>query len=124
MFFAKSGKGGRQVKENSLVQLFVRNLVMAVAWGIIVLVVFLIVSVGVKQQIKEGIQFATKMGIYETSSLALSYPVFTRIKQNIKEGAEFAAKAAKNELKDLLNDPAVKEDLKEIFEYSAERHKD
>jgi len=112
------------MKENSLVQLFVRNLVMAIPWGIIFLTVFLIASIGIKQQIKESIQFATRMAISETSSLALSYPVFTRIKQNVKEGAEFAAKTAKNELKNLLHDPEVKKDLKEIFEYSAERHRE
>ncbi len=111
------------MKENSLGQLFVRNLVMAIPWGIIFLIVFLIASIGIKQQIKEGIQFAMRMGIYETSSLALSYPVFTRLKQNIKESAEFAAKTVKNELKNLLHDPVVKKDLKEIFEYSAERQK-
>ncbi len=109
------------MKENSLGKLFVRNLVMAIPWGIIFLIVFLIVSVGVKQQIKESIQFATRMGIYETSRLALSYPVLTRIKQNIKEGAEFAAEAAKNELKNLLHDPQVKKDLKEVFEYWPEK---
>jgi len=112
------------MKENSLPQLFVRNLVMAIPWGIILLIVFLIVSVGIKQQIKEGIEFATKMGIYETSNLLLDYPVFTRIKQNAKESAEFTAKTARKELKNLLNDPQVKKDLKEIFEDSTERHEE
>ena len=109
------------MKENSLGQLFVRNLVMAIPWGIIFLIVFLIASIGIKQQIKESIQFATRMGIYETSSLALSYPVFTRLKQNVKEGAEFAAKTVRQELKVLLNDPQVKENLKEILESSSKR---
>ena len=109
------------MKENSLGQLFVRNLVMAIPWGIIFLIVFLIASIGIKQQIKESIQFATRMGIYETSSLVLSYPVFTRLKQNVKESAEFAAKTVRQELKVLLNDPQVKENLKEILESSSKR---
>ncbi len=112
------------MKENSLGQLFVRNLVMAIPWGIIFLIVFLIASIGIKQQIKESIQFATRMGIYETSSLALSYPVFTRLKQNVKESAEFAAKTAKKELKNLLHDPQVKKDLKEVFEYWPEKKRE
>ena len=110
------------MKENSLLQLFVRNLIMAIPWGIIFLVVFLIASIGIKQQIKEGVQFATRMGIYETSNFALAYPVLTRIKQNVKESLEFTAETARNELKALLNDPQVKEDLKEIFEYCPERY--
>ena len=109
------------MKENSLVQLFVRNLVMAIPWGIIFLVVFFIASVGIKQQIKEALQFTTRTAISEASNFVLDYPVFTRIKQNVKEGAEFKAKTAKNELRNLLNDPQVKEDLKEILEASSKK---
>jgi hypothetical protein len=117
---AKFGNGnlkeeGSEMKENSLAQLFVKNLVMAIPWGIIFLVVFLIVAIGVKQQIKESVQFAAKMAITETSNSVLSYPVFSRIKQNTKESIEFSAKAFAQELKELLNDPKVKEDLKEIL---------
>jgi len=103
------------MKENGLVQIFIKNLVMAIPWGIIFLIVLLIVSIGVKQQIKESMQFAMRMAITETSKVVLDYPVFTRIKQNTKEGIEFNAKAFSHELKQLLNDPQVKEDLKEVL---------
>jgi flagellar biosynthesis/type III secretory pathway M-ring protein FliF/YscJ len=109
------------MKEDSLVKLFVRNLVMAIPWGIIFLVIFLIASVGIKQQIKESMQFATRIAISEISNRLLDYPVFIRIKQNTKESIEFSAKTLRNELKDLLNDPQVKENLKEILESSPER---
>ena len=99
-------------------------MVAAIPWGIIFLIVFLIASIGIKQQIKESIQFATRMAIYGTSSLVLSYPVFTRLKQNAKEGAEFAAKTARNELRNLLHDPQVKKDLKEVFEYWPEKKRE
>jgi hypothetical protein len=103
------------MKENGLGPLFVKHLVMAIPWGIIFLIVLLIVSIGVKQQIKESMQFAAQMAIAETSRLVLDYPVFTRVKQNTKEGIEFSAKAFSRELKVLLDDPQVKEDLKEIM---------
>jgi len=109
------------MKENSLAQLFVKNLVMAIPWGIIFLVVFLIVSIGVKQQIKESMQFAARMAITEMSSSVLAYPVLTRIKQNTKESIEFSVKALAQELKEVVNDPQVKEDLKEILEASPKR---
>ena len=108
-------KEGTEVKENSLGHLFVKNLVMAIPWGIIFLVIFLLVSVGVKQQIKESMQFAMRLAITETSNSVIAYPVFSRIKQNTKESIEFSAKALSHELKVLLNDPQVKEDLKEIL---------
>ena len=103
------------MKENGLGKVFIKNLVMAIPWGIIFLIVFFIVSIGVKQQIKESMQFAMRMAITETSRVALDYPVFTRVKQNAKESIEFSAKAFSHELKGLLNDPQVKEDLKEIL---------
>ena len=103
------------MKENGLGQVFIKNLVMAIPWGIIFLIVLLIVSIGIKQQIKESMQFAMRMAITETSKVVLDYPVFTRIKQNAKEGIEFNAKAFSHELKGLLNDPQVKEDLKEVL---------
>ena len=109
------------MKENSLGQLFVKNLVIAIPWGIIFLLVFLIASLGIKQQVREGIQFAAKTGIHEAKNLALDYPTLTRIKQNTKESVEFTAKTARNELKGLFNDPQVKKDLKEIFEYRPEK---
>ena len=109
------------MKENSSGQLFVRNLVMAIPWGIIFLVVFLVVSLGMRQQLKESMQFAAKMAISETSSRVLSFPVFTRIKQNTKESIEFTAKTLRQELKGLLNDAQVKENLKEILESGPKR---
>lgn len=105
------------MNENSLGQLFVRNLVMAIPWGIIFLVVMLFVSIGIKQQIKEGLQFTARTAITETGNQLLDYHVFTRIKQNVKEGVEFTAKSAKSELRNLLHDPQVKEDLKEVFQH-------
>jgi hypothetical protein len=103
------------MKEGSLAQVFVKNIVMAIPWGIIFLIILLIVCLGAKQQIKESMQFAARMAISETSNTVLAYPVFSRIKQNTKESIEFSAKAFSHELKALLNDPQVKESLKEIL---------
>ena len=103
------------MKENSLAQLFVKNLVMAIPWGIILLVVFFITSIGAKQQIKEAIQYGARTAIHESRNIAFGYNVVVPVKQNIKEGIEFAGKTAKKELRNLLNDPQVKEDLKELI---------
>ncbi|MBW2006116.1 MAG: hypothetical protein JRI72_16245 [Deltaproteobacteria bacterium] len=104
------------MKEDGLGNIFVRHLVMAIPWGIIFLVVFLIASIGVKQQIKEAIQFGAKTAISESRNAAFGYHMVVPVKQNVKEGMEFAAKTVKRELKNLLNDPQVKKNLKEILE--------
>ncbi len=103
------------MKEDTLARIFIKNLVMAIPWGIIFLIVLLIGFLGVKQQIKESMQFAARMAISETSRVVLDYPAFTRIKQNAKESIEFSANAFSHELKSLLNDPQVRENLREIL---------
>jgi len=108
------------MKENGLGRLFVRNLIMAIPWGIISLVVFLIVMVSIKQQIKEGIEYTMNNAIHGTVDAAFDYRVVTAVKKNIKEGVEFMAKVGKHEIKALLNDPQVKQDIKEALEYSGQ----
>ena len=107
------------MKETSLFQLFVRNLVVAIPWGIIFLVVLLVAAIGAKQQLKEAIQYGARTAIYESRNIAFDYNLVVPVKQNIKEGIEFASKTVKRELKDILRDPQVKKDLREIMEYSA-----
>ncbi len=106
------------MKEDGLGTIFVRHLVMAIPWGIILLVVFFITAVGIKQQVKEAMQYGIRTAIYTTGNFAFDYHTIVPVKQNIKEGVEFVAKTTKNELKKFLNDPQVKKDLKELIEYS------
>jgi len=108
------------MKENGLGRLFVRNLIMAIPWGIISLVVFLIVMVSIKQQVREGIEYTMTNAIHGTVDAAFNYRVVTAVKKNIKEGVEFMAKVGKHEIKALLNDPQVKQDIKEALEYSGQ----
>lgn len=104
------------MKEDGLGNIFVRHLVMAIPWGIILLVVFFIAALGIKQQVKEAVQYGIKTAIYTTGNFAFDYNTIVPVKQNIKEGVEFVAKTTKNEIKNLLDDPQVKKNLKEILE--------
>ena len=106
------------MKENGPGSIFLRHLSMAAPWGIILLAVFFIAALGIKQQVKETVQYAARTAIYETLNAAYNYHFDTSARQEIKEGIEFAAKTAKNEIKELLNDPQVKKDLKDIIESS------
>jgi len=124
------------MKENDLGNLFVRHLVMAGSWGIMLMVVFAILAIGIKQQVKEGIEYGIKTSVNEAANFAFQYSVVVPVKQNIKEGVEFVAKAASKELREgfefaaktarkeikgLLADPEVKQDLKEALEYGGEK---
>ena len=106
------------MKEGGLGRLFLEHLVIAIPWGIIFLVVFFIAMVGIKQEIKEGIEFGVKSAISETARFAFSGHLASPVMKNINEAIEFAAKTAKNELKDLVHDLQVKKDLKELIEHT------
>ena len=109
------------MKEDGLGRLFLRQLVMAIPWGIIFLLVLFIGAMVMKQQIKESIQYGAKTAVYQT--FGLGFQMAGPIKQNIKEGIEFMAKTAKKEIKVLLSDPKIKQDLKEAMEYGGEKLK-
>jgi hypothetical protein len=126
------------MKENDLGNLFVRHLVMAAPWGIMILIVMFIAAIGVKQNVKEGIQYAIRSSVKEAANFAFQYSVVVPVKQNIKEGVEFvaktaskelregfefAAKSARQEIKALLSDPEVKQDLKEALEFGGQKFK-
>lgn len=111
------------MKEDGLGRLFVRHLVMAVPWGIMLLVVFFIAQIGIKQQVKEGIQYGIRSGIFEVAQFANAYKIVMPVKKNIKEGIEFVGKTARQEIRAILNDPQVKQDLKEALEYAGEKFK-
>jgi hypothetical protein len=109
------------MKEDGLGALFLRQLVMALPWGIIFLVVLFISAAAMKQQIKESIQYGARTAVYET--FGIGFQMAGPVKQNIKEGVEFVAKTAKKEIKDLLSDPQIKQDLKEALEFGGEKLK-
>ncbi len=109
------------MKEDGLGTLFLRQLVTAIPWGIIFLLVVFIAAAAMKQQIKESIQYGMRTAVHETVSL--SYQMIVPVKRNLKEGIEFVAKTAKNEIKGLLSDPQIKQDLKEAMEYGGEKLK-
>lgn len=106
------------MKEGGLGKLFLEHLVIAIPWGIVFLVGFFIAMVGIKQEVKEGIEFGVKSAISETARFAFSGHLAGPVMKNINEAIEFAAKTAKNELKDLVHDPQVKTDLKELLEHT------
>jgi len=111
------------MKDDGLGKIFIRHLVMAIPWGLIFLLVLIIAAAGIKQQVKEGVQYAVKASIQESAALAFDCRTVTAVKKNVKESIEFIAKTARDEVKRLLNDPQVKQDIKEALEYSGEKLK-
>ncbi len=105
------------MKENGLANMFLRHFVMAIPWGLVFLIVFFIASANLKQQVKESIDYSIKAGLYEVTRVAVDHNILTGIKKNVKESIEFVAKTETAEIKKLLNDPQVKQDIKEALEY-------
>jgi len=109
------------MKEDGLGKIFIRHFVMAIPWGLIFLFVIIIAAAGIRQPVKESIRYAVRTSIHEGRAAAFDYYTVTTVKKNIKESIEFIAKTAKNEIKALLNDPQVKQDIKEALEYRGEK---
>lgn len=109
------------MKENGLGTLFVRHLVMAIPWGIMLLVVFFIAQTSLKQQVREGIEYGIVRAAEEATRLAFDYNVVTKVKKNVKEGIEFVAETGRKEIKNILSDPQVKQDIKEVLEYGGKK---
>jgi len=109
------------MKEGGLGTLFVRHLVIAIPWGIMLLVVFFIAETCVKQQVKEGIQYGIRSAVSDVAQFANAYDIVMPVKKNIKEGIEFAGKQARKEIRAILSDPQIKQDIKEALEYSGEK---
>ena len=105
-----------RTQKNGWGVLFLRHFVIAIPWGIVFLVVLFIAAMGLKQQVKEAIQYTAVQAMRESGALVRDGFIVTGIKQNTKEGVEFVAKTAGAEIKTLLNDPQVRRNLKEIFQ--------
>ena len=111
------------MKEDGLGRVFLRHLVISIPWAITILVVVFVVGVGVRQQVKEGIQYAIRTGVYETAYFVTKYDTIVPVKRNVKEGIEFAADTVRREVKSLLNDPEFKQELKEALEFAGKKLK-
>lgn len=98
--------------QESLGRLFVKELVRAISWGIVFLLVVVVFFIGAKQNIKEAIDFSFKRAVGEVYFL-VSNP---EVKQDIKEAIDFMSEQSTKQLKRLLSDPAFKQDLKEAID--------
>ena len=109
------------MKEEGLGSLFLRHLVMAIPWGIIILVVFFITLACLKQQIKESIQYSVESAVCEVVDFGFDPRIVAVVKQNLKEGIEYLANTGKNEIIDILNDPKARQNIKETIEGTGEK---
>lgn len=103
------------MKEDGLGRLFVRQLVMAVPWGIVALAVFFVAAGAMKQEVKEAIQYSAQTALSETIRFVQDTKLVGPVKQNAKESIEFTAITAKRQIKELLNDPRFKQNLREAL---------
>ena len=102
---------------------FLKHLAMALGWGVIFIIIFFVASFGIKQQVKEAIQYTVRTSLGEATLIATDPFITGKIKQNIKEGIEFTTSTLKKQIKILLTDPEIKQDLKEAIEYSTTKIK-
>lgn len=95
------------MNEKSLGQLFKEGVVQAAAralvYGAALLLVTVLCSGIIKQEIKEGIEYGVQSALLHTSAVLLDDEIFNnvilpKVKQNMKEAIEYTIMRAKREL--------------------------
>lgn len=93
--------------EKSVGQLFKEGLIQAAAralvYGTVLILVTVLCSGIIKQQIKEGIEYGVQAALLHTSAVLLDDEIFNqvilpKVKQNMKEAIEYTIMRAKREL--------------------------
>jgi len=104
-------------------ELMLQETVKVIPWGIMLLIVVLIGSSWIKQDVKEGIEFTVQTTADKAKSIVLDSSVITPLKQNIKEAVEFAMKTAISEAKNAVLDTdtftRIKQNTKEAIEFTS-----
>ncbi len=95
----------------------------ALPWGVMMLVVMLLGGMWLKQEVKEGIQFASQTVIRDVRSTVFDPHVLIPLKQNAKEAIQYVTHTAIQQTKDAVLEPQtfvpMKRKVKEAIEYSA-----
>ena len=108
---------------NKMGSIFLKELVRAIPWGIVILIV-LFISIGfLGRTLKNSIEFAQGGAVITATGLIANPEITELIKQNIKEGIEYSLAVTKREVKSILKDPQLKQDVKEALEYAGKQLK-
>lgn len=95
----------------------------ALPWGVMVLVVMLFAGMWLKQEIKEGIAFASQTVIQDVRTAVLEPRTFVPMKRKVKEAIQYAAHTAIQQAKDAVLQPQtfvpMKRKVKEAIQYTA-----
>lgn len=111
-------------ENNGTWNVFVREFARAIPWGIVILIV-LFISIGFfGQTLRSSVEFAQKNAVITTTGLMANPVIAETVKRNIKEGIEYTLKVTKRETRNLLNDPQLKQDVKEALEFAGKQLKD
>ena len=106
-------------------ELIRRETVKAIPWGIMLLIVILVGGSFLKQNVKEGVEFALQSTMQEMKIAILDPEVFVPIKQNAKEAVEFVMSTTISEAKKAALDTdtfvRVKQNAKEAIEFTAKK---
>ena len=97
----------------SLGRLFLQEVIRAGSWGIVLLLVFGICMLSIKQEIKEGIAYSVDRVVNETVMVATDPYLIGKSKQLIKEGIEYTLTKTTKEIRGILQDYDVEIEIEE-----------
>jgi hypothetical protein len=101
------------VRQISLGRLFVQEVIKAGTWGVVLLLIFGILIMSIKQEIKEGIAYGVDRVVNEAVMVVTDPYLIGKSKQLIKEGIEYTLAKTAKEIRGILEDYDVEIEIEE-----------
>jgi len=108
-------------KSDSVGTIFMREVARATPWGLMIIVVVLICLGFFNYTGKKLISYAQQNAANTVRQIATDQVFVEGVKRNIKEGIEYTLTKAGWEIRSILKDPELKQDMKEALEYTGEK---
>ena len=106
-----------QESQVSYVSLFARELVRALPWGIVFLIVLLIFLIGVKRNFVAMADFVLQSSTQQVKSMMLDPRIVGGFKNTVKNGVNYGVMMGKDTLFRTVADPYFKDEVKKAVDY-------
>lgn len=113
-----------QESQVSYVSLFARELVRALPWGIVFLIVLLVFLIGVKRNFVTIADFALQSSAQQVKSMMLDPHIVGGLKNTVKNGVSYGLMTGKDTLFRTVADPYFKDEVKKAIDYWRQQGED
>jgi len=107
----------QQESQTSYISLFARELIRALPWGIVFMIVLLIFMIGVKRNFMAMADYALQRSTQQVKSMMLDPRIVAGVKNSVKNGVDYGLMTGKETLFRTVADPYFKDEVKKAIDY-------